>query len=127
MTAREWFALLAGHLAWSAHLVVSYHLASRACAWPGGDTLALLALRHGTTVAAAAVTVAALVASWPGWRAAWSRASTPRAEPASATPAVEPVRALRRFVHDMALPLNAAYLFGVLAAGAANFVLPACA
>ena len=120
MTAREWYALLGGHVAWSLHLMVSYALAARACAAPGGDTPELVALRHVTTVIATLATATAIVASLPGWRRA--RAETTEAATTSAGVSVQ-----RRFLQGLALPINILFLVGVVAAGAGNVLLPPCA
>jgi hypothetical protein len=54
-----WFAALAGALAWSAHLLVSYVLLPLACGGMGGWLL------HGVTAATLGV---ALAGGWVGWR-----------------------------------------------------------
>jgi hypothetical protein len=123
MTPRLWCALLAGHVAWSLHLMVSYYLAALACAAEAGDTAELAALRHAATIAAAAVTLASAAVAWPDWRQAWSRRAVQEAGPLSPGSATPP----RRFLARVTFPLNIVSLFAILAAGTPNLFLAPCA
>jgi hypothetical protein len=112
---RIWTALLIVNAAWALHLVVSYFLAWAACV---NDPGWLLVLRHLTTVVAAVTGLAAL---WQAYRASTSPGPTPPAGTQGATWATE-----YGFLARLALALSAMLLLGVLMAGAANLILPAC-
>jgi hypothetical protein len=114
MLTRVWPALLTGTVAWSVHLVVSYHLAWAACA--GGDGW-LAALHHLATAAAVASTLVA-----------WRQAHLASGPPAAPSGHLEPrdLAAQRLFLARLAGPLNAMLLFSILMAGAANLVLVPC-
>jgi len=136
MTGRLWFALLAGHLAWSLHLMVSYYLAARACAAETGDTGELWTLRHAATIAAAALTLAGAATSWShpegsrrraGSRAASLGSQAPGADTATGAPAGGRVAPERHFLARVLFPLNATFLCAILATGATNLFLPPCA
>ena len=115
MLMRMWPALLAGHLAWTAHLLASYYFAWAGCA--GGDGW-LSALRHLTTVAAVAVTLA-------GWWQA-QRTSGPRTVTPSGRRERQVDAAQRAFLAQLAILLSVMFLFAILMAGAANFFLVPC-
>jgi hypothetical protein len=112
---RVWLALLIVNVAWAGHLLVSYFLAWMACA---GDSTLLMALRHLTTVVAGG---ASLVALWQAYRALTSSAPAPPEGVRGSTWAGE-----HDFLALVTVALGAMLLFGVLMAGAANLVLPAC-
>jgi hypothetical protein len=106
MTATLWFAFFGGHLAWSAHLLVSYYLATHGCTVDPGEGAARWTLLHATTGVAALVTLA-------GAGAAGTAAGGPPAP--------------QRFVARVALVLDVAFLAAIVAAGTANLFLPPCA
>jgi hypothetical protein len=68
-TTTLWFAVSAGALAWTAHLLISYALRPVVCAT--GLTIIL----HGLTLGALLVTAAGGVVAFRGWRA--GRAAEP--------------------------------------------------
>ncbi len=101
MTRTLWFAVFAGHLAWSAHLLIGYFMASLTCGSAGTGPAVPL---HVATVSALAVTTAGIAAG----RAAASQ------------PALE-----HRFVGYFGITLGAIFLFAIALAGAvAVFVSP---
>lgn len=102
--------LLAGHVAWSLHLLASYLLATAGCAVDPG---AMPVVRHGLTAAAAAVTV------WACW-AAWV------VTPDAGTPADGEAAHERRYAARMTLALNVAFLFAILLAGATGALVQPC-
>ncbi len=104
MTRTLWFAVFGGHVAWTAHLLVGYFLASLACASSGSWSGAPL---HVTTISALAVTVAGVGAG----RAAASQRGTPE----------------QRFIGRFGIALSAVFLFAIVLAGAAGAFLPPCA
>ena len=112
---RMWPALLAGHLAWTAHLLLSYYLAWATCGEGDGW---LAALRHLATLAAAAVTLA----GW--WRA--HRAAGPRGVTPSGRRERRETAAQRQFLAGLAGLLSAMFLFAILMTGAANLFLVPC-
>lgn len=63
-TVLLWTALLAGHVAWSIHLIASYMMVHVVC--PGGQALWLHALSAGTLLLCAA----GALLGWRLWRAA---------------------------------------------------------
>jgi hypothetical protein len=104
MTRPLWTALLAGHVAWSLHLMVSYFLATVGCvATPD----ALPAVRHGLTAAALVVTLGATL--YGAREAARDQAAGEQ-----------------RYAGLLTLALNVAFLFAIALAGAAGFLLPPC-
>jgi hypothetical protein len=113
-----WFGLLGGHLAWTAHLLLSYFLADLAC---GSDTAELAAGRHIVTVVAAVATGAAAAAVW-----ALSRRASPPLAP-TAPAGVGDLAAERRFVARFALAASGVFLLAIVLAGSTNFFLPPCA
>jgi hypothetical protein len=113
-----WFGLVGGHLAWTAHLLLSYFLADLAC---GSDTAELAAGRHILTVVAVVVTGAAAAAVWALRR----RASPPLAPNAPA--GAGELAAERRFVARFALAASGVFLLAIVLAGATNLFLVPCA
>jgi hypothetical protein len=107
VTARLWFALLSGHLAWSGHLVIGYYLAAQACA--GNDT-ALWALRTVLTTVAVAVTLVGAGIAWAEQRRV----------------AEGPVVIERQFLANVAMMLSGIFLFAIVLSSSAGLVLPAC-
>lgn len=102
MTGTLWVALLAGHLAWSVHLLVSYFLASLACSSSGSWSAVPFQV---ATISALAVTAAGLAAG--------------RAGASNSAPE-------RRFVGHFGLALGAVFLFAIVLAGAAGLFLAPC-
>jgi hypothetical protein len=113
---RVWPALLIVHVAWSAHLVVSYFLAWAACGVDGDWRLA--ALRHLTTVIALGMTLAAW---WQAYRASQSAAGTIGERREQHETVFEHV-----FLARVTIVLSAIYLFAILMAGSANLFFDAC-
>jgi hypothetical protein len=133
---RLWCALLAGHIAWSLHLMVSYYLASVACVT--GESGQQLVLRHAVTLIAALVLIGAAGLAWPAWRQAarGEMASIPRTFSADAAPpnpgaiaetTPDDPAPQRCYLARVTFPLNGMLLFATLAAGAVNFFLVPCA
>lgn len=112
---RVWPALLIGNLAWSAHLVVSYYLASAACM--GGDGW-LAALRHLATIVAVAAT-------FLGWWLA-RRVLRPRGVASDGSREHDESASQRVFLARLAALLSAMFLLAILMTGAANFFLAPC-
>lgn len=112
---RVWVSLLVVNVAWAGHLLVSYFLAWIACA---GDSTLLVASRHLTTAVAVA---ASLVALWQGYRALTAPAPAPPEGVRGPVWAGE-----HGFLGLVTVALGAMLLLGVVMAGAANLVLPAC-
>ena len=102
MTRTLWVALLAGHVAWTAHLLFSYFAASLACAAPVGWSFAPL---HVATLAAVSLASLGIAA----------------ARTATTQPAPE-----HRFVGQLGLTAGAVFLFAIALAGALPLFLPAC-
>jgi hypothetical protein len=119
VTARLWFAVLAGHVGWSAHLLVSYVVASRACA--DGDQLLGL-VRSGMTILAVAICAAGGVVAWTEQREEPAAAPGPAGQLAGRAPPFE-----RRFVAQVGLVLNSIFLTAILLAGVASATLAPCA
>jgi hypothetical protein len=113
---RVWPALLIVHVAWSAHLVVSYFLAWAACGVDGDWRLA--ALRHLTTVIALGMTLAAW---WQAYRASQSAAGMIGERHEQHETVFENV-----FLARVTIVLSAIYLLAILLAGSANLVFNAC-
>ncbi len=104
MTRRLWFALFAGHLAWTAHLLVSYLLASLPCSASGSVSPLPI---HMATVTALAVTVAGIAAG----RAV----------------AGDPEASARPFVGRFTITLSVIFLFAIVLAGGTALFVSACA
>jgi hypothetical protein len=102
MSGTLWLTLLAGHLAWSAHLLASYFLATAACA---ADPAGLPSLRHALTLMATAAALAGAVAA--------ARLKAGGGE--------------QRYAAGLALVLNVIFALAILLAGATGLVLPPCA
>ena len=105
-----WFGVLAGPLAWTAQLLLSYLLDALSCRGGLGDVRLLL---HAVTL------LTALVALW-GIRVAWVRW---RGAPTDLDP--PPGR-----VHAMGMAgvaLGAIFLTAIVAGGIPSLVLPPCA
>jgi hypothetical protein len=113
---RVWPALLIVHVAWSAHLVVSYYLAWAACG--AGDDWRLAALRHLTTLIALGM---ALAASWQAYRVSQSAVGTIGERREQHEAVLEHVLLAR-----MTIVLSAIYLFAIVMAGSANLFFDAC-
>jgi hypothetical protein len=74
-TSSLWFGALAGHVAWTAQLLLTYFVVSLACSVrPAGSPILGLnvaqPLMLGLTVLPAVVAVAATILAFLGWRAA---------------------------------------------------------
>jgi hypothetical protein len=121
------FALFAGQVVWSGHLLLSYLLADLACSTATDETLLG---RHLVTIAALALTTAATVVVSIEHRRR-PRQATPRSEVAS-TPssarqtATEYPAPERRFVVYVALIGNGIFLLAIVLAGATSFFLAPC-
>lgn len=103
-----WFGVLAGPLAWTAHLLLSYPLVYVACGvgWWG------MALLNAITLATALLAVAGGVVGWRSWR--------------RAGPGADPPAGSVRFMGRSGVLLSALFLFAILLEGAPNLALSPC-
>ena len=108
MTRKLWVALLAGHLAWTAHLLLSYFGAALACP-PLADRVGWIFSPIPLYVA----TLAAVLVATVGIATGWTATSGPSPE--------------RRFVGRLGLTAGAVFLFAIAMAGVMPLVLPPCA
>jgi hypothetical protein len=108
--ARLWFGLLAGPIAWSLHLLVSYALVSVVCA------TGLMILLHLVALVTALVALAAGVVAWRCWQATGAR------EPASRRGRVS----RRAWMAFSGVVLSGLFLLSILVGGAASFFLSPC-
>lgn len=106
MTRTLWIALLAGHVAWTAHLLLSYFAASLACAAPAGPGGWSFTPIHVATLAAIALTSVGIAAG---------RVATLDQVPE------------HRFVGRLGIAASAVFLFAIALAGIAPLFLSPCA
>jgi hypothetical protein len=118
---RLWGTALAGHVAWSAQLLLSYFVTSLACAaQPGAFRLAGLdgfqALLVALTLVPAAVALLATLDNWRAWRAAR------RQQPRGTDEAV----GWRGFLGLFGLLLNGVFVATILLTGLSLVYLQPC-
>jgi hypothetical protein len=106
-----WLALLGGHLAWTAHLLLSFPLVPVVCATGWG------VLPHVITGLAALVALSAVIVAFRYWE---------RTDGDVRDPHVQPDRPVGWLAFAGFL-LNSLFLFAIVIQGVPNFVLNPCA